>query len=394
MIIKNILVINSGSSTIKFQLIDICKKKRKIRGMVERIGNNPVIEYDFDGRKVKRKVKAKNHEEALKIIINCLLKSKVIKDFSEIDAVGHRVVHGGEKHIKPTIITNRIIKDIEKFSDLAPLHNPSNLKGIIILRKILNVPQVAIFDTAFHGNMPKESYLYGLPLEFYKKFKIRRYGFHGTSHKYVSREAIKILKKMKKSYKKIVTCHIGNGISLTAVLNGKSVDTSMGFTPLEGVLMGTRSGSFDPAIIEFLNKKGYTTKEIIDIANKKSGLLGISGINNDMRVLLKSKNERAKLAINMFVYSIVKYIGAYAAAMNGLDAIVFTAGIGEHSSKIRRMICDHFKFLGLNIDDKKNNKNNIIISTKDSKITALVIPTNEELQIALETKEVLKKTKR
>ncbi len=392
--VKKVLVINSGSSSVKFKLIDVKKLTNIISGIVERIGNNPSMKYEISGKVMKKKVKARNHEESIKLIINEIISSGVIRNISEIDAVGHRVVHGGEKHINPVLITNEVISDIKKFSELAPLHNPHNLKGILILKKLLKVPQVAVFDTAFHGSMPKESYLYGLPYKFYKKFKIRRYGFHGTSHKYVSKKAIEILKRNGKAHKKIVTCHLGNGSSISAVLNGKSIDTSMGFTPLEGVLMGTRSGSFDPAIIEFLNRKGFSTKDIINIANKKSGLLGISGENNDMRVLLKSRNPRSKLAIKMFVHSIVKYIGYYAAEMNGLDAIVFTAGIGENSPKIRKMICNNLEFLGLKIDDRKNKSNDMVISSRSSKIEVLVIPTNEELQIALETKSVLNKLKR
>ncbi len=380
MIFMNVLVVNSGSSSLKFKLINVEKKRILSQGIIERIGG--ASRFVSDGK--SRNVKAPTHKEAVELMLEHL--GPLVK---EIDAVGHRVVHGGEM-ARPVKINKKVLQIIEKMSELAPLHNPANLKGIKILMKKLKVPQVAVFDTAFHRTMPQKSRLYGLDYKLQKKYNIQRYGFHGTSHKFVSREARKLLRRLRKPNRKIVTCHLGNGSSVTAVLNGRSFDTSMGFTPLEGVMMGTRSGTFDPSIVEFLTKKGFSVEDVIEIANHKSGLLGISGVSNDMRDVLKSKSKRATLAVEMFVYLVAKQIGAYAAAMNGLDAVVFTAGIGENSAKIREMICKHLEFLGVKIDKKRNSQNEMVISSKNSKVAVLVIPTNEELQIAMETAEVLK----
>ena len=386
MSVNNILVINSGSSSVKFKLFSNLNPVAE--GIVERIGNHPRIRYKISNgpRRLEKNTKIKNHKDAIKKILKILEENGLGKNY--IDAVGHRVVHGG-KLSKSCIVTRKIEKIIEKNSELAPLHNPANLAGIRAVKSIMNVPNVAVFDTAFHTTMPEKSKLYALPYKWFTKYNIMRYGFHGTSHKYVFNQAKKLLRR----HNKVITCHLGNGSSITAILNGKSIDTSMGFTPLEGIMMGTRSGSFDPSVVEFLTRKGLSIKEIMEFANKKSGLLGVSGISNDMRDILKSKSKRAELAVEMFSYIAAKTIASYAASLNGVDAIVFTAGIGENSPEIRKKICGYLEFLGVKIDDGKNSKNETIISSNDSKVKILVIPTNEELQIAIETKNVIEKHK-
>jgi acetate kinase len=316
---------------------------------------------------------------------------------SEISAVGHRVVHGGENFSGSVLINDDVIKGIEKCVEVSPLHNPHNLTGIRACREIMgDVPQIAVFDTSFHQTMPKTAYMYALPYEFYEKYKVRRYGFHGTSHRYVSERAAKVLGKDIKDLK-IVTCHLGNGSSICAIDGGKSIDTSMGLTPLEGIMMGTRCGSIDPAIVSFImDKEGITAKKMDDIMNKNSGVLGISGISSDFRDVeskIKEGNERAALAIDMFCYQVSKYIGAYAVAMGGLDAIVFTAGIGENNGVLRAKMCINLKFMGVELDSELNSQrgNEMDVSTKDAKVRVLSIPTNEELVIALDTKEIVEK---
>jgi acetate kinase len=321
------------------------------------------------------------------------LKEKgIIKKYDEIDALGHRVVHGGEYYSKPTIIDEKVIRTIKKLFDIAPLHNPPNLAGIIACRRILpNIPQVAVFDTAFHQTMPPEAYLYALPYELYEKYKIRKYGFHGTSHKFISHQAIKLLGKRES---KVITCHLGNGASLAAVKNGYSVDTTMGFTPMDGLVMGTRVGEMDPDIPLYLIKdKGFKLKEIENMLNKKSGLLGISGLTQDVRDLRKyalKGNKRAKLALDMFAHRVAFFIGGYMALLRGLDALVFSAGIGEHAWHVRRDICRYLEPLGVLMDYELNKKNHLLVSKPSSKVKIYIMPTNEELQIARETKDVVK----
>lgn len=384
-----ILVINSGSSSLKFQLFEssggfACLYK----GMIDRIGLTGT-KFVENGKECET-IAAQNHESAVKFAFSILLKKKLIKNPSEIKAVGHRVVHGGEKYLSATRITPAVLKQIKKLCELAPLHNPPNLASIMACKKILpKTPQVAIFDTAFHQSIPEKAFLYALPYEYYKRFGIRRYGFHGTSHKYVSTETAKLLKSKKS---KIIVCHFGNGSSITAVEDGRSIDTSMGFTPLEGLPMGTRCGDIDPAIVfELQEMLKISTDEIDNILNKKSGLKGLSGISSDMRDLwaVCKSNPRAKLAMSVLAYRAAKYIGAYAAALCGLDAITFTAGIGENAWYLRKEICDYLTHLGVQLDAGKNKKNSLLISSNKSKIKVFVVPTNEEKEIALETAQIL-----
>ncbi|MBU1151544.1 acetate kinase [Patescibacteria group bacterium] len=368
-----ILVINSGSSSLKFRLLNSSKNYELIaKGLIEKIG--------------LRRSKVRDHKEALKLCLESL-------EGKQIDAVGHRVVHGGEKFTEPTKITPRVIREIKRLSHLAPLHNPANLQGILACKKILKrTPQVAVFDTAFHQTMPDHAYLYGLPEKLYKKHAIRRYGFHGTSHKYVCNEALKLLRTKKA---KIITCHLGNGSSITATINGKSIDTSMGLTPLEGIMMGTRSGSIDPAIIIYLQKKLKLTPQKVDhLLNNESGLKGFSGISSDMRKIYQKSlkgNSRALLTIRTLSYQISKYLGAYFAAMQGVDAVVFTGGMGEKAFYIRAQAILGLASIKAKIDPRKNRKNELKIHHKDSKIKVFVIPTNEEKQIAIETHDLLAK---
>ncbi|SHI90043.1 acetate/propionate family kinase [Thermoclostridium caenicola] len=391
----NILVINAGSSSLKYQLIDMNGEKVLAKGLCDRIGlSGSVIKHKtHDGRAIEKEIVMSNHLDAIKQLIAVLTDEQVgvIKSLDEINAVGHRVVHGGEKFFSSVVINDEVLKTIEECEELAPLHNPPNVTGIKACTEIMKgVPQVAVFDTAFHQTMPKKAYIYALPYEYYEKYKLRKYGFHGTSHKYVSERAAVLLNKPYDQLK-IVTCHLGNGSSITAVDCGKSVETSMGFTPLDGLAMGTRCGTIDPAAVTFLmNKEKLTTEQMDEIMNKKSGVYGISGVSSDFRDLddaVEKGNERAELALQIFAYQVKKYIGAYACAMGGLDAVVFTAGIGENNPGIRQRICSNLEFLGIKIDPEKNKIRGaeIDISAEGAKVRTLVIPTNEELAIAKET---------
>ena len=393
----NILVINCGSSSLKFQLIDSENEKWIAKGICERIGidGSRIVYTPAGGDKEVTESVMVNHTDAIRLVLDALTNEKngVVKDLSEIGAVGHRIVHGGEKFSKATIIDEEVLKAIEECNDLAPLHNPANLIGIRACKELMpDTPMVAVFDTAFHQTMPEKAYLYGTPYEYYEKYKIRRYGFHGTSHAYVSRRAAEVLGKNYEDLK-IIVCHLGNGASVSAVDHGKCVDTSMGLTPLEGLIMGTRSGDIDPAIIEFIaHKENKTIDEIMTVLNKKSGLLGMTkNFSSDFRDLEEAYLKNDKLAISAveaFAYRVAKYIGAYTAAMNGVDVICFTAGVGENAAFLRSIICNNYLgYLGIEIDEELNEKRgeDIAITTPDSKTIAMVIPTNEELAIARET---------
>ena len=393
----NILVINCGSSSLKFQLINAESEKLIAKGICERIGidGSKIAYTPAGGTKEETVTPMKDHTDAIRLVLEALTNEKtgVVKSLQEIGAVGHRIVHGGEKFAEATLITDEVIEAIAQCNDLAPLHNPANLIGIHACKALMpGTPMVAVFDTAFHQTMPDKAYMYGLPYEYYEKYKIRRYGFHGTSHSYVSRKAAEVLGKKYEDLK-IIVCHLGNGASVSAVKNGKCVDTSMGLTPLEGLIMGTRSGDIDPAIMEFIaHKEGKSIDEIMNILNKKSGVLGLSGnLSSDFRDLedaYHAGNERAINTMETFAYRVAKYIGAYTAAMNGVDVICFTAGVGENCSFVREMICDQYLgYLGVKIDREANAKRgeDIAVSTPDSKTTVMVIPTNEELAIARET---------
>ena len=397
----NILVINCGSSSLKFQLIDSETEKCIAKGLCERIGiEGSRITYTPDGGEKEQTVTPMpDHTEAIRLVLEALTNPKtgVVKSLDEIGAVGHRIVHGGEKFAASTIITDEVMKAIEECNDLAPLHNPANLIGINACKKLMPAtPMVAVFDTAFHQTMPEEAYMYGLPYEYYEKYKIRRYGFHGTSHSYVSKKAAEVLGKKYEDLK-IIVCHLGNGASVSAVKNGKCVDTSMGLTPLEGLIMGTRSGDIDPAIMEFIaHKEGKNIDEIMTVLNKKSGVYGLSNnLSSDFRDLEDGYNrgdEHCIRTMNTYCYRVAKYIGSYVAAMNGVDVICFTAGIGENAPLVRSLVCGHIGFLGVSIDEDANHKRGeeIAISTPDSKTTVMVIPTNEELAIARETVSLVK----
>ena len=390
----NVLVINCGSSSLKFQLIDSESEAVLAKGLCERIGIDGKLTYQpTDGEKFSEEKPMPTHTEAIQYVLDALTDEGhgVVKSLDEIGAVGHRVLHGGEKYCESVVVTPEVKAVIEECIDLGPLHNPANLTGIVVCEKLMpGTPNVAVFDTAFHQTMPKKAFMYGIPYEYYEKYKIKRYGFHGTSHRYVSRKAAEFLGVPYESTKTIV-CHLGNGSSISAVMNGKCVDTSMGLTPLEGLVMGTRSGDIDPAIIEYIAKKeGLGISEILNMLNKKSGVAGISGVSSDFRDLAQAAsegNERAALALDVFAYRVAKYVGSYVAAMNGVDNIVFTAGIGENDANMRKRICSYFGYLGITIDDAANAKRGeeMVISTPDSKVTVLVIPTNEELAIARET---------
>ncbi len=387
-----VLVINCGSSSLKYQLIDSETEKALATGLCERIGIDGRLTHKTEsGEKIVLEDALPNHEVAIKNVIKALTDYKAIESLDEIGAVGHRVVHGGEKFNHSVVITPEVKKAIEECNDLAPLHNPANLIGIDACEHILpGVPMVAVFDTAFHQTMPKEAYLYGIPHEYYDKYKVRRYGFHGTSHSYVSGRAIE-LGGLDPKNSKIIVCHLGNGASITAVKNGESVDTSMGLTPLEGLIMGTRSGDLDPAILEFISKKeNLSLEEITNILNKKSGVLGMSGVSSDFRDLEDAEaagNERAAEALKVYGYRVSKYVGSYIAAMNGVDAVVFTAGLGENDKNIRNTVASHLGFLGVELDQELNAKRGqeLIISKPESKVKVMVIPTNEELAICRET---------
>ena len=394
------LVINCGSSSLKYQLIDMSTEECMVQGLVERIGiEGSVLTQKVEGKdKYVINTEIKNHKDAIKLVLEALIDPVhgVIKSMDEISAVGHRVVHGGEKYSDSVLINDKVLQSIKDCIVLAPLHNPPNIIGIEACKELMpNTPMVAVFDTAFHQTMPKHSYICPLPYDLYKKYGIRKYGFHGTSHKYVSNKVAEVMGKDIKDLK-IVTCHLGNGCSLSAVKNGKSVDTSMGFTPLAGVMMGTRSGSIDPSVISFLiEQHGYTIEEVDELLNKKSGVLGISGVSSDFRDVLaagEAGNERAKLALEIFYYKVRTQIAAYAGAMGGIDVIVFTAGIGENSSITRKEILKGLEFFGLELNEEKNEERGKIqeISTEDSRVKVYVVPTNEELMIARDTAKLVK----
>lgn len=390
----NVFVVNCGSSSLKYQLIDSDTEEVIAKGLCERIGIDGRLTHKPTGKdEVVKEAAMPDHKSAVSYVLEALTDNTygVIRDLSAIDAVGHRIVHGGEKFARSVVITDEVIRAIEECNDLAPLHNPANLIGISACKALMpDIPMVAVFDTAFHQTMPKKAYLYGLPYEYYENYQVRKYGFHGTSHSFVSKRLIELIGK-KDQDSKVIVCHLGNGSSVTAVKNGESVDTSMGFTPLDGLIMGTRSGSIDPAVVQFLaGKLDCSLDEVINILNKKSGVEGISGVSSDFRDLDQASmdgNERAAAALDMFAYRVAQYIGSYAASMNGVEAIAFTAGIGENNYKMRKAICDYLGYLGIFLDDEANAKRGeeIKISTKDSRVAVYVIPTNEELAIARET---------
>ena len=393
----NVLVLNSGSSSIKYQFINTEKQVALAKGLVDRIGMSGAVltHQRYDGDQIKIAGEILDHQIAVEYVLGVMLSKNhgVIDDKKDIQAVGHRVVHGGETFSDSVLITNEVVKVLQDNIELAPLHNPPNIKGIQACQRILpDTPQCGVFDTAFHSHMPPKSYLYGIPYELYKKYKIRRYGFHGTSHLYVSQRAAKILNQDIKDLK-IITAHLGNGCSMAAVNHGISMDTTMGFTPLEGLLMGTRSGDLDPSLVLYImGKEGLTLGEASTLLNKHSGLIGISGESSDMREILaavKDNQQRSKWAFEIFCYKIRKYIGAYAAAMGGLDAVVFTGGIGENSNEVREEVCKDMEFLGIELDDSKNQNKEEIISRTNSKVTVMCIPTNEELVIALDTANIV-----
>ena len=389
-----VLVINCGSSSLKYQVIDSESEKVLAKGLCERIGIDGRLVYQPAGSdKIKTDVAMPTHKEAVKLVLDALVNPEngVLKSLSEIGAVGHRIVHGGEKFTKSAVITDEMLKKVEECNELAPLHNPANIIGINACRELMpGVPMVGVFDTAFHQTMPAKAYMYAVPYECYEKYGVRRYGFHGTSHSFVSKRAAEVA-GIDLNNSKIIVAHLGNGASISAVLNGKSVDTSMGLSPLEGLVMGTRSGDIDPTAVEYIaRKEGLDFDGVMNLLNKKSGVLGVSGVSSDFRDLLAAAdegNDRAKLAVDMFCYRVAKYIGAYTAAMNGVDLIAFTAGVGENNGFVRSQICDYLGFMGVHIDAKANEVagEERKISTDDSKVLVYVIPTNEELAIARET---------
>ncbi len=395
----NILVINCGSSSLKFQLIDMNNESVIAKGLCERIGldGSRIVYTPGDKDKITIESPMPTHTEAIQIVLDCLTGAEngVIKDLSSIDAVGHRVVHGGEKFAESIVIDDAVVAAIEECNELAPLHNPANLIGINVCKQLMpGVPMVAVFDTAFHQTMPPKAYLYGLPLKAYKEYRVRRYGFHGTSHRFVSKHVAEYLGKKTEDLKTIV-CHLGNGASICAVDHGKSVDTSMGFTPLAGLVMGTRSGDIDPAILEYYaDKEDISLKQAIQVLNKESGLAGLTGGKSDCRDLeagYRAGDQECINAMEIFCYDVAKYIGSYAAALNGVDVIAFTAGIGENSGFVRSKVCAYLGYLGVTIDEEANSQrgDDMTISTPDSKVTVCVIPTNEELMIARDTKELV-----
>ncbi len=396
-----VLVLNCGSSSIKYQFFDTVEKLALAKGVVERIGMSSAVlshsRYDGDGIKIVGEIL--DHAIAIEYVLGVMLSKNhgVIDSKEDIEAVGHRVVHGGETFTDSILITDEVMQVLQDNIELAPLHNPPNIKGVQAVKRILpNVPQCAVFDTAFHTKMPMKSFLYGIPYELYKKHKIRKYGFHGTSHSYVAHKAAEILGKNYKELK-IVTAHLGNGCSMAAIKNGISIDTSMGFTPLEGLLMGTRSGDLDPSLILYImGKEGLSLNEAGTLLNKHSGLIGISGVSSDMRELItaiKEGNKRAQVAFDIFCYRIKKYLGSYAAAMGGIDVFVFTGGIGENSPEVREEVCKDMSFLGIQLDVEKNLRKEEIISKEGSLVPILRIPTNEELVIALDTNKIVEESK-
>ena len=393
-----VLVINCGSSSLKYQLIDSRSEEVLAAGLCERIGiDGRMTHTPSGGDTVVKNDPLPDHGAAIQSVLSALTNKAhgVISSLGEIGAVGHRLVHGGEKFAASVIINDEVIAEVEACNDLAPLHNPANLIGVRACRQIMpDVPMVGVFDTAFHQTMPPKAYLYGIPHQYYQEHKVRRYGFHGTSHNYVS-QRVHHLAELDPDNSRVIVCHLGNGASVTAVKNGKSVDTSMGLTPLEGLIMGTRSGDLDPGVIEYIAKKEHMTlEEVLKVLNKESGVLGLSGVSSDFRDLaeaMEQGNEQAAVAVEAFCYRVAKHIGAYTAALNGVDAIVFTAGIGENAAHIRSMVCDYLGFLGITIDEEKNavRGKETEISTPDSKVSVFVIPTNEELAIARETAALL-----
>jgi len=393
-----VLVINAGSSSIKYQLYQMPEAKVLAKGIVEKIGEeSSKLTHCYDGKTHYVDANIDDHERGMELILDTLVSKNVgvIQGISEIGAVGHRVVHGGEEFTGSVVIDDRVIASIEKFADLAPLHNPHNLTGIRASQsKLPNIKQVACFDTAFHTTIPKVAYIYALPYELYERYRIRRYGFHGTSHRYVARRAAALMGKDNYDIN-VITCHLGNGCSITAVKQGRSIDTSMGLTPLEGLVMGTRSGDFDPAILFYLADKGHDIQMLNTLCNKKSGLLGISGVSNDMRNLdeLSQKGSaRAKLAIDIFCYRIKKYIGAYAVVLGTVDAIVFTGGIGEKAVSVRQQICTGLTLIGIHLDSAANQAafaKEATINSPDSRVKVFVIPTNEQAVIANDTYELI-----
>ena len=391
----NILVINAGSSSLKYQLLNPDTQEVLAKGLCERIGIDGKFTYKPAGKDPIKDadVAMPTHSEAIQTVLHALVDEKngVISSMKEIDAVGHRVVHGGEKFAQSVLITDEVMAAIEECNPLAPLHNPANIIGIKACQELMpGTPMVAVFDTAFHQTMPPVAYTYALPYEYYEQDKVRRYGFHGTSHKYVSQRTAAMLGKPIEELK-LISCHLGNGSSITAIDGGKSVDTSMGFTPLAGLPMGTRSGDLDAGILEYLmHKHGYNIDEMLNVLNKKSGVLGISGVSSDFRDLESAApqgNQRAQLALDVFDYSVKKFIGSYAAAMGGVDAIIFTAGVGENGPDTRANVVSGLEFMGVKIDPEKNNTRGkeVDVATDDSKVRILVIPTNEELMIAMDT---------
>ena len=398
----NILVLNCGSSSVKYKLIDTADKHVLAEGGVEKIGlPDSFLKFKLaDGSKKVIEESIPDHRKAVNDILNLLTSKEYgcITSLKDIDAVGHRVVHGGEKFNKSVLIDDEVIEKIKECYDVAPLHNPVNMAGIDAVTELMpGIPQVAVFDTAFHQTMPKEAYMYALPYRLYEEYGVRRYGFHGTSHRYVSRRACDFL-GLPYEKQRIITCHIGNGGSITAILDGKSIDTSMGLTPTEGLMMGTRAGDIDPGAIAFIMEKDrINTKGISNLISKRSGVLGISGISSDMRDIdaaIADGNARAKLALDMYIYRIIKYIGAYTAVLDGVDLIVFTGGVGENQQPLRQRVCDHLNYLGVKIDKEVNAASRgeeKLISTPDSKVKVVVIPTDEEMMIAKDTEEIVNK---
>ena len=395
-----ILVVNSGSSSIKYCLFDMADQSLLAKGLVERIGiqGSLITHYPTGKEASKKEVDIPDHRKGIELVIDALLDNEhgVISDITEVTAVGHRVVHGGEKYSGSVLLNEDVMNALNEFTELAPLHNPPNILGIKVCQELLpGTPQVGVFDTAFHQSLPRQAFLYGLPFSYYEKYRIRRYGFHGTSHQYVAQRAAEILEKDIKALK-IITCHLGNGSSISAVKGGKSIDTSLGFGTISGLIMGTRCGDIDPAIIPYLmEKENLNFKEMNDILYKKSGFMGLSeGISSDMRDLEEQAlvgNDRAKRTLDVLYYGLKKYIGAYTAAMNGLDVLIFTAGIGENDPRLRKEVCQGLSFFGISIDDSKNDGlrgKEAIISTEDSRVAVLVIPTYEELMIARDTVEI------
>lgn len=394
-----VLVINCGSSSLKFQLIDTSNETLLASGLCDRIGieGGLLVYKDKEGKKSETKKDMPNHSTAINLVLSALTENGAVKSLKEIAATGHRTVHGGEFFKDSVLVDEVVLKHIEECSALAPLHNPANIMGIRACQELMpGTPAVAVFDTAFHQTMPKRAYMYGVPYEWYEKHKVRRYGFHGTSHKYVSKRTADFL-GLDYNKSRIITCHLGNGSSIAAIKNGKCLDTSMGLTPLEGLIMGTRSGDLDPAILEYIaNRENLSTKEVVNILNKKSGVLGISGLSSDFRDLLDADlkgDERARLARAAFAYRVLKYIGSYCAVLIGVDAISFCGGVGENAKFIRGMIVEHLEFLGIKLDEEANHTcgQEVVISTKDSKVKVCVIPTNEELVIARDTHEIVSK---